>query len=77
MTAKDIQNKLDQCLNHIQTEGLKNLPQVIHDLDYLMNQRHEDEKELTLGEQFLNSSDFYETTQTYYLELIKQYTKDI
>lgn len=75
MTPKDIQNKLDQCLKHIQEEGIANLPQVIHDLDYLMNQRREEEKQLTLGEQYLNSSDFFETTQNYYLELLKQYIK--
>ncbi len=76
MTPEIIQNKLDTCLKHIQKDGLKNLPQVIHDLDYLMNQRIEEERKLSLGQQYMHGSDFYEATQNYYLELLKQYMRE-
>ena len=76
MTPEIIQNRLDTCLKHIQEDGLKNLPQVIHDLDYLMNQRIEEERKLSLGQQYMHGSDFYEATQNYYLELLKQYMRE-
>ena len=76
MTIQAIQDKMDQCLSDMKTEGIHNLPQLIKDLDYLMNHRLDEEKQLTLGQQLSCGADFYEQTQTYYLELLKQYLKE-
>ena len=75
MTIESIQQNIEKCLKHIR-ENSGNLPQIIKDLDYLMNQRKKDILQLTPEQQLSVGAKFFEQTVAYYLELLKKYAKD-
>ena len=76
MTKEEINKRLDQCLTNIKEQDIvSNFPQLLKDLDYILNKYPEDENSLPLVEQFNYGVEFYEKVMDFYLEFVKKYMK--